>query len=77
MGNLLRREGKHLQALYHIAYVYKVGKLENPQNDSNDDRLRIYYKRAKERCGFENFKKGLDLFPVMIISQCNISQAAF
>ena len=63
MGNLLRREGKHLQALYHIASVYKVGKLENPQNDSNDDRLRIYYKRAKKDGGFENFKQGLDLFP--------------
>lgn len=63
MGNLLRIEGKHLQALHHIAYVYKVGKLENPLNDSNDDRLRIYYKRAKKDEGFENFKQGLDLFP--------------
>lgn len=63
MGNLLRIEGKHLQALYHIAYVYKVGKLENPLNDSNDDRLRVYYKRAKKDDGFENFKQGLDLFP--------------
>lgn len=63
MGNLLRIEGKHPQALYHIAYVYKVGKLENPLNDSNDDRLRIYYKRAKKDDGFENFKQGLDLLP--------------
>ncbi|ETR94471.1 hypothetical protein [Acinetobacter lactucae] len=63
MGNLLRKEGKHLQALYHIAYVYKVGKLESPLNDSNDDRLRIYYKRAMKDDGFENFKQGLELLP--------------
>lgn len=63
MGNLLRKEGKYIQALYHIAYVYKVGKLENPTNDTNDNRLRIYYKRAVKDNGYLNFKEGLDLLP--------------
>lgn len=61
MANVLRKEGKHNDALNHISYVYKCGKYENDQNLFNDEKLRVYYKRAKKDDGFINFKQGLDL----------------